>query len=143
MTNKLTNIINEVSIRVSGQNGDGIFSSGGTLAKIFTRSGLNLHGSRTYQSIIRGGHVSYSLRAANHTVRAPADYLDILIALRQDSFTVDAEKFLKSGSIVLYDSKGSRIVDLTVPEGVILMDMPAAEIAAQYSKMKIMRNFHY
>jgi 2-oxoglutarate ferredoxin oxidoreductase subunit alpha len=132
--------INEVSLRISGRNGDGIFSAGGTLAKILSRSSLNVHGSRTYQSIIRGGHVSYSLRAANHTVKNVADYIDVLIALRLESFTVDSEKFLRSGSIVLYDAKGSRIIDPDVPEGVILLDMPALEIAKQFTDMAIVRN---
>ena len=132
--------VNEISLRVSGQNGDGIFSAGGTLAKILSRSGLEVHGSRTYQSIIRGGHVSYSLRAANHEVRNVADYIDVMIALRLESFTVDSEKFLKSGSIALYDSVGSRIIDPVVPEGVILLDMPALEIAKQFTDMNIVRN---
>jgi 2-oxoglutarate ferredoxin oxidoreductase subunit alpha len=75
---------------VSGANGDGIFSIGEVLAKICSRSGLNVHGSRAYQSIIRGGHVSYSIRAANHEVKAPVDYIDLLLAIRPDCFVVDA-----------------------------------------------------
>lgn len=133
-------MVNEISIRISGQNGDGIFSSGETLAKICSRSGLVVHGSRAYQSIIRGGHVSYSVRAANHPVLAPANYIDVLVALRADSFVVDVPLMMKSGGIVLYDSKGSRIKDASVPDGVILYDIPAAEIAARYSNLKIMMN---
>ncbi len=133
-------MVNEINIRISGQNGDGIFSSGETLAKICSRSGLVVHGSRSYQSIIRGGHVSYSVRAANHEVRAPADYIDVLIALRGDSFLVDVPLMMKSGGIVLFDSKGSRIKNTDAPDGVILVDMPASEIASRFSDLKIMMN---
>lgn len=133
-------INNEISIRISGQNGDGVFSSGETLSKICSRSGLHVHASRSYQSIIRGGHVSYSVRASNADVRAPANYIDILIAMRADSFEVDAKLMMKSGGIILYDSKGSRIKNPVAPDGVILYDMPAAEIASQFSNLKIMMN---
>ncbi len=130
---------NEISLRVAGENGDGVFSSGETFAKICSRSGLNVHGSRSYQSIIRGGHVSYSIRAANHQVKACANYIDVLIAIRKDSFIVDTPMLTK-GSIILYDSVGSRIDNPEVPEGVKLIDIPAAEIARKYSTKKIMKN---
>ena len=126
--------VNEVSIRISGQNGDGIFSSGDTLAKVCSRSNLHVHGSRLYQSVIRGGHVSYSVRAANEEVRAPADYLELLIALRKDSFIVDSH-MLKKGSIVLYDAQGSRIQEdatkLATEKGANLINIPAMAIARE------------
>ncbi|MCY3411961.1 MAG: 2-oxoacid:acceptor oxidoreductase subunit alpha [Candidatus Heimdallarchaeota archaeon] len=131
---------NEINIRVAGENGDGIFSSGETLAKICSRSGLSVHGSRAYQSIIRRGHVSYSVRASNEEVRAPADYIDVLIALRADAFLEDAKYMMKEGGIILYDSKGSRIRNADVPEGRIVYDVPAADLAAQFSDLKILSN---
>ena len=136
--------VNEVSIRISGQNGDGIFSSGDTLAKVCSRSNLHVHGSRLYQSVIRGGHVSYSVRAANEEVRAPADYLELLIALRKDSFIVDSH-MLKKGSIVLYDAQGSRIQEdatkLATEKGANLINIPAMAIAREIDpSLKVLRN---
>ena len=134
----------EISIRIAGQNGDGIFSSGDTLAKVCSRSALQVHGSRLYQSVIRGGHVSYSVRAANHEVQAPADYIDLLIALRKDSFEVDVS-MLKDGSVVLYDAQGSRIrEDATTPAtelGARLLDIPAMALAREIDpSLKVLRN---
>jgi len=134
----------EISIRIAGQNGDGIFSSGDTLAKVCSRSGLYVHGSRLYQSVIRGGHVSYSVRAANHDIKAPADYIDLLIALRKDSFEVDTP-MLKEGSVVLYDAQGSRIRDNeTEPateKGVELINIPAMALAREIDpSLKVLRN---
>ncbi len=133
--------VNEISFRISGRNGDGIFSAGDVFSKICSRSGLNVHGYRSYQSVIRGGHVNYSVRAANWEVRAPADHIDILISIREDGFLVDAPMMSKNG-IILYDSKGFRIKQdkVVVPEGVKVVDMPAAEIAAKYSDLKIIAN---
>jgi 2-oxoglutarate ferredoxin oxidoreductase subunit alpha len=133
-------LLDQISIRLSGRNGDGIFSQGEALAKICSRSGLQVHGSRNYQSIIRGGHVSYSIRAARHEVRAPSDYIDVLIALREDSFIVDAVTMMREGGYVLYDSVGSRIKDPQVPAGVTLIDVPAWEIAQRYSNRRILMN---
>ena len=134
----------ELSIRIAGQNGDGIFSSGDTLAKVCSRSGLDVHGSRLYQSVIRGGHVSYSVRAANNEVRAPADYIDLLIALRKDSFEVDGP-MLKDGSVVLYDAQGSRIRDDAttdlVAKGVKMVNIPAMALAREIDpSLKVLRN---
>jgi 2-oxoglutarate ferredoxin oxidoreductase subunit alpha len=134
------NKLSQISIRLSGRNGDGVFSQGEALAKICTRSGLQVHGSRNYQSIIRGGHVSYSIRAANHEVRAPADYIDVLIAMREDSFIVDSARMMKTGGYVLYDATGSRIKSPKVPEGVNLIDVPAWEIAQRYDNRRILMN---
>jgi 2-oxoglutarate ferredoxin oxidoreductase subunit alpha len=132
---------NEISIRVSGENGDGIFSVGDLLAKICSRMGLHVHGSRTYQSIIRGGHVSYSVRASNNPVRAPADYIDLLIALRADSFVVDAVPMVRKGGIVLYDSVGMKITNPPTPENFKLIDVPAVELAKSVDKsLKILMN---
>ncbi|MHA2089547.1 MAG: 2-oxoacid:acceptor oxidoreductase subunit alpha [Candidatus Kariarchaeaceae archaeon] len=133
-------LLDQISIRLSGRNGDGVFSQGEALAKICSRSGLQVHGSRNYQSIIRGGHVSYSIRAAEHDVRAPSDYIDVLIAIREDSFTVDAMTMMREGGYVLYDSVGSRIKDPQVPAGVNLIDIPAWEIAQRYSNRRILMN---
>lgn len=135
------NLKNEISFRVAGKNGDGIFSAGDVFSKICTRSGLNVHAYRSYQSVIRGGHVNYSVRAANWECRAPADEIDILIAIQKDAFVVDVPMMSKGG-IVLFDSKGYRIKesDAVVPEGVKLVDMPASELASQYSDLKIVAN---
>ncbi len=137
----MTEVKNEISFRISGQNGDGIFSSGEVFSKICSRSGLHVHGYRSYQSVIRGGHVNYSVRAANWDVSAPADYIDVLIALRPDSFVVDAPMMSKTG-IILYDSKGFRIKpdQVKAPEGVKIVDMPAVELASKFSKLKIVAN---
>jgi 2-oxoglutarate ferredoxin oxidoreductase subunit alpha len=131
----------EISVRISGENGDGIFSVGDMLAKISSRMGLHVHGSRTYQSIIRGGHVSYSVRASNKEVRAPADYIGLLIAFRGDSFIVDAMPMMKKGGIVLYDSIGMKIKNPQAPEGVKLVDIPAVELAKSIDPaLKILMN---
>ncbi len=131
----------EISFRISGQNGDGIFSAGDVFAKICSRSGLNVHGYRSYQSVIRGGHVNYSVRAANWDAKAPADHIDVLISIRGSGFEVDAPHMSPYG-IILYDSKGFRIKpdEIKVKEGVKAIDMPALELASQYSNLKIVAN---
>ena len=122
-------MLKEISIRVSGENGDGIFSVGEVLSKICSRSGLNVHGSRTYQSIIRGGHVSYSVRASDSIVRAPAGYIDLLLAIRNDCFIVDAIPMMRPGGVILYDSVGMKIKNPQVPDGVKCYDIPAVALA--------------
>jgi 2-oxoglutarate ferredoxin oxidoreductase subunit alpha len=103
-----------------------------------------VHGSRAYQSIIRGGHVSYSIRASNDEVKAPADYIDLLLAIRPDCFVVDAMPMMKAGGFVLYDATGFRIKDPQVPEGVTLIDFPGVQMARDIeASVKVLYNTVY
>ena len=131
----------EISFRIGGKNGDGIFSAGDIFSKICSRSGLNVHAYRSYQSVIRGGHVNYSVRGSNQECRAPADEIDVLIAVRPDSFLVDAH-MVSSNGIILYDSKGFRIKerDIKIKEGIKGIDFPASKLAAEFSPLKMVAN---
>ncbi len=94
----------DVSIRISGANGDGIDSIGFMIGKSLARNGLYIFGYRGYQSVIRGGSVWYQIRASTEKLYTHGEVIDILI-----SFDLDGIKnslgFVKDGGIVIYDSK--------------------------------------
>src|SRR5258708_25834130 len=73
-----------VSVWVGGAAGDGIASVGESLAKIFARNGLHVYAYNSYQSVIRGGHVGWQMRAGSRKVFTQPGNCHLLIAFNQD-----------------------------------------------------------
>src|SRR5579864_5793902 len=94
----------DFAVGISGENGQGIASTGDILARIFARRGLNLNAYNAYQSLIRGGHTFLTIRASDGPVRSMGDKLDVLIPLNQD--TMDRHlRLLGKGACVLFDAE--------------------------------------
>ena len=91
-----------VSVRIAAANGDGIESSGTLLAKAAARKGLHIFGYRGYQSVIRGGHVWFSVRIADEKIYDHGETIDILVALNQDAVDHQASHLSKN-AFVIYD----------------------------------------
>src|ERR1039458_4148845 len=92
-----------VSVWVGGAAGDGIASVGESLAKIFARNGLHVYAYNSYQSVIRGGHTWWQMRAGSEKVYTQPENCDLLIALNQDTIDQHALGVEKGGGI-LYNS---------------------------------------
>ena len=101
-----------VSVWVGGAAGDGIASVGESLAKIFARNGLHVYAYNSYQSVIRGGHVWWQMRAGSEKVYTQPENCHLLIALNQD-FRLAREWFVithsnsLSSALVAFDEVGS------------------------------------
>jgi len=93
----------EVSLKIGGQQGEGIESTGEIIAKALCRLGYQVYGYRHFSSRIQGGHTNYKLRISIKPVAALADNLDLVIAL--DHETIDLScRALNSGGLILADN---------------------------------------
>jgi 2-oxoglutarate ferredoxin oxidoreductase subunit alpha len=134
---------NEVIVRVGGAAGDGVQSAGLIIARVFSRSGLNVSTYNYYQSIIRGGQSWYQIRASDTKVKSQGDGLDILIALNKDALERHTEKDIQEGGastldgVAIYD-KG--ISEFKKVDGVKYCEMSLGEIALKYSKNTLLKN---
>lgn len=79
-----------VNIVIGGEAGQGLVTIGQVLAKGLVRCGFFIVVTQGYQSRIRGGHNTFAIRASNHTVHAPQESIDLLLAL--DAQTVDIHR---------------------------------------------------
>ena len=127
-----------VSVRIAAANGDGIESSGTLLAKAAARKGLHIFGYRGYQSVIRGGHVWFSVRIADEKIYDHGETIDILVALNQDAVDHQASH-LSENAFVIYDS-GKIKVDKLEGKGFRLLPIPLHDIAVETSGDPIVRN---
>jgi len=89
---------------VGGEAGAGISRSGFLFAKACVRGGLYVFGVNDYQSLIRGGHNFYILRASTEEVYSHADTVDLIIALNKETILFHKDELVSGGGII-YDGE--------------------------------------
>jgi 2-oxoglutarate ferredoxin oxidoreductase subunit alpha len=134
-----TQIVNHVSWRIGGQQGEGIDSTGDIMAKAVARYGLHLYTFRSFSSRIRGGLTFFEVRIADKPVAARPDTVDVVLALGQEVIDATLETISK-GAVILYDSDAfTPTLDDPWKEHVHLVPVPMTKIA-ESNGSKIMRN---
>ncbi|MDQ6597002.1 2-oxoacid:acceptor oxidoreductase subunit alpha [Bacillus salipaludis] len=97
-------MINQLSWKVGGQQGEGIESTGEIFAIALNRLGYYLYGYRHFSSRIKGGHTNNKIRVSTTDVRSISDDLDILVAFDQETIDVNYKELPSSG-VILADAK--------------------------------------
>lgn len=121
----------DLSIRIGGDAGQGVESSGAGFCKALARAGLHVFAVQDYRSRIRGGHNFYQVRAASRPVYAQADPPELLLALTPQTVEVHRDR-LAPGAGVIYEQ--SFKVDGRALEtlGLRPMPVPLLEIAREH-----------
>lgn len=129
MTNR-----DDLIIRISGEAGDGIISSGDFITKACARAGLRVFTFNTFPAEIKGGNVSYQLRLSANRVYTPGDNVDILMVLSEASFQRHVSS-LRPGGVLIYDSNvfapepDENRIDYPIPLSNIAKEMAGALIS--------------
>jgi 2-oxoglutarate/2-oxoacid ferredoxin oxidoreductase subunit alpha len=100
---KGSSVVNELSILIGGEAGQGIQSIGQVLARAFMRGGYRVFAMQEYESRIRGGHSLTRLRIASGRVDCHAPGIDLLIALDGETISLH-QADLNTGGMVVFDS---------------------------------------
>jgi len=95
--------MNDLTLRIGGEGGEGVISCGEILTKAAARSGFHIFTFRTYPAEIRGGLCMFQLRVDDEPVLSAGDKLDILVAFNQEAVDNYADGIKKKGSIIIYD----------------------------------------
>lgn len=90
----------ELAVLIGGEAGQGLVTAGQLLTKAFIRAGYDVCVTQSYQSRIRGGHNTYEIRVATRDVAAPADAIDLLVALDAATVAIDRHALRPAGIIV-------------------------------------------
>ena len=97
-------MVNQLSWKVGGQQGEGIESTGEIFSMAINRLGYYLYGYRHFSSRIKGGHTNNKIRVSTTEVRSIADDLDILVAFDQETIEVNYKELNQKG-IIIADAK--------------------------------------
>jgi 2-oxoglutarate ferredoxin oxidoreductase subunit alpha len=117
----------ERTIGLGGAAGDGLDTSGELLARAMARRGLFVYAYNSYQSVVRGGHIWLTVRAADLKVRCPGDRLDVLVALNQDTIERHAPR-VAEGGVILFNGDKVDCPPALTPEGVSCLPLPVKDI---------------
>ena len=74
-------VVNDMSILIGGDAGQGVESSGAGLCQAFARAGLQVFAMQDYRSRIRGGHNFYQARLSEHPIYSHSNPVHLVLAL--------------------------------------------------------------
>ncbi len=94
--------LGSTNIVIGGEAGQGLVTVGGLLTRILAAEGYRLVVTQSYQSRIRGGHNTYEVRVSPDLVEAPAEEIDVLVALDDATVALHAAD-LAPGALVVAD----------------------------------------
>ena len=131
---------NKISVLIGGEAGAGITRSGFLFAKACLRGGLNVFGTNDYQSLIRGGHNFYIVRAEAEEIYSQADTVDLLLALNKETILFHKDMVVRGGGII-YDGETIKIdTEELARKDLNLYSIPFAGIVKALKGAAIMRN---
>ncbi len=130
--------LDDLTIRIGGEAGMGLESSGAGFARALVRGGLHVFALPDYHSRIRGGHNFFSIRIARQPLYSHLETVHLLLALDAETVRrhVDA---LVAGGAVVYDEQEPLPDDLRRPD-VSFFPIPLSALAAEHGGAEITRN---
>lgn len=129
---------NELTIRIGGEAGMGLESSGAGFAKALTRGGLYAFGLPDYYSRIRGGHNFFSIRISPDPLVSHAEPVHLVLALDMETVRRHTEDVVDGGAVVY--EEGEEIPDGLRRSGVSFFPVPLTKLAEEKGGRAIMRN---
>jgi 2-oxoglutarate/2-oxoacid ferredoxin oxidoreductase subunit alpha len=128
----------DVTIRIGGEAGMGLESSGAGFAKALVRGGLHVFGVPDFYSRIRGGHNFFTLRTAREPLYSIADPVHVLLALDMETIRRHLADIVSGGAVV-YDSK-DELPEALQRDDVVFISAPLGEMAREIGGLELMRN---
>ena len=95
-------MMNEVTIRIGGESGEGTISGGDILALASARWGYHVYTFRTFPAEILGGPCMFQVRISDHPIKSMGDYADVLICLNKEAYDRNISD-LRHGGVLMYD----------------------------------------
>jgi 2-oxoglutarate ferredoxin oxidoreductase subunit alpha len=126
---------------IGGSAGQGVESSGLTLAKAFAREGHHVFATQEYMSRIRGGHNVFTIRISDHTIASPVEHIEVLLALNAETVEKHWRKVVPGGRIICDEKTKLEQIEKEVAEqGITLLKLPLVTIAEKEGGSPVMMN---
>ncbi|MCX7881393.1 MAG: 2-oxoacid:acceptor oxidoreductase subunit alpha [Patescibacteria group bacterium] len=124
----------KISIKIGGEAGFGIMTTGLMLSKIASRLGYEVIDYVEYPSLVRGGYNAYLVTISDERNTALKTDVDFLVCLNQDNF-LKQKHLLHKQSIVIYDKN-----DFDFEDDFIKVNLPFKKIIRELNGQAIMKN---
>jgi 2-oxoglutarate ferredoxin oxidoreductase subunit alpha len=93
-------MVNNMTIKIGGEAGQGMDTSGAGFARALVRSGLHIFANSDFMSRIRGGYNFYQLRVSDKPVYAPDNIVHLLLAFSPEAITQSLNEIAPGGAII-------------------------------------------
>ncbi len=104
----------DTNIRICGEAGQGVQTTGNLLIRALAAGGVHVLGSQSYMSRIRGGANSFDIRVSDRELFSPRASADLVIALTDEAL----EHFrggAGAGALIVFDGEGDSKGALGLP----------------------------
>jgi 2-oxoglutarate ferredoxin oxidoreductase subunit alpha len=116
--------MNEITIRIGGESGEGTISGGDLIALGAARWGYHVYTFRTFPAEILGGPCMFQVRMGDQPIKSMGDCADVLVCLNKEAYDRNISE-LRHGGVLVYDP-----ADFTPDEGdFIAYGVPFNELA--------------
>jgi 2-oxoglutarate ferredoxin oxidoreductase subunit alpha len=95
-------MVNEVTIRIGGESGEGTISGGDIMALAAARWGYYVYTFRTFPAEILGGPCMFQVRIGNQPIKSMGDFADVLVCLNKEAYDRNIAD-LRHGGVLVYD----------------------------------------
>lgn len=99
-----------VVVRLAGESGEGVISSGDILTQAAARGGYYTQTFRTFPAEIKGGPCMYQFRLSDEPIWSHGKDVDLLVCFNQEAWDLNWDSLGPEG-VILYDS-----VEVTIPD---------------------------
>ncbi len=131
--------VNDMTIRLAGEAGQGVESGGAGFAQALSHGGLWLHAYSEYMSRIRGGLNFFQVRVSGRPLWSHTEGVHILLAFSPEAVTDYGPDIVRGGALV-FDEGLKFDHDAMTGRGAQLYGMPLMKIAQEIGGNKIMMN---
>jgi 2-oxoglutarate ferredoxin oxidoreductase subunit alpha len=121
----------DLNIRIAGEAGQGVQTTGNLLVGAFARMGLHLFATQSYLSRIRGGLNWFDIRIADAPLFSSRDEADLLVALLPEALAT-LQPHMGDGGVVLLDSEEAGATDC--------IPLPFTKTAKEVGGSEVMAN---
>ncbi len=101
---------NELTIKITGEAGQGMQTIGTALCQIFKNAGFHIFANQDYMSRIRGGNNFFQLRISDKPLYTHRQKSDITVALDKESVAIHLSD-VTTGGILILDRKKFKITE--------------------------------
>lgn len=126
---------NEISIRITGEAGQGTQTIGDVLCRIFKTAGYHLFATQDFMSRIRGGNNFFEIRVSTRPVHSPRHKQDLILCLDKASIDIH-KKDLASDGVMFTDKAAFKLDQLDE----FMADIPFDETALRIANDKLYAN---
>ena len=127
---------NDLVVRVAGEAGEGIVSTGQLLTQAALRGGFHILTYSQPPSEIKGGHAFFQIRLSAQPSYSKGDSVDILLAFNQEAYDRNAAETKDDGLLVYDPSEVTPAVDSHFAH----VEFPLNDIAKNQLKFPIAKN---